>query len=108
MSRLGALRHRLSLQREARTADGGGGFARTWSTYATVWGEVRPLSGTERLRAERLENPVTYRVRIRHRDDVDAADRILSGVRAFRIVSLRNPDERGRFIESQAIEGTAI
>ncbi len=108
MSKLGAMRHRLVLQQEVKTADGGGGHGKTWSTYATVWGRLEPLSGAERLRAERLESPVTHRVTIRHRSGVTAAHRILFGTRAFNIASVRNPDERGRFLEIWAIEGAAV
>ena len=39
-TRIGKLRHRLTIEREARAGDGGGGSASTWETVADVWGAV--------------------------------------------------------------------
>ena len=34
---IGKLRHRVTLQSEGETPDGGGGYALAWSAVATVW-----------------------------------------------------------------------
>lgn len=107
---IGKLRHRLTIEEEARVADGGGGFAVTWSelsTDPTVWGAVVPLSGREVLQAQQLATPVTHKVTIRHRSDVTAAMRLKLGTRAFNIRAVINVDERDRWLELMCEEGVA-
>lgn len=101
----GALRHRVTLQSAAETPDGGGGFTTAWSDVATVWAAIEPLKGTERLRAEQLENPVTHRVTIRHRAGVTAKMRVAFGARVFNIRAVINPEERNRRLELLCEEG---
>jgi head-tail adaptor len=43
---IGAMRHRLVLQTPAETPDLAGGVVRGWSTVATLWAAIEPLSGT--------------------------------------------------------------
>lgn len=73
----GQLSERIELQRATRTDDGYGGYAETWATYATVWAQVRPLSGRERYHAQQIEAEASYRVTIRYRADVLDSDRIV-------------------------------
>ena len=45
--RIGTLRHRVELQEPVENQDGYGEAERTYTTYATVWASVEPLSGRE-------------------------------------------------------------
>ena len=74
--RAGELDQRVELQKEVRVSDGQGGFTREWQAQATVWAQVRPLSGNERAHSERLAAEGGYRVVIRNRDDVNEAWRV--------------------------------
>ena len=106
----GALRHRLVVQAENPTPDGGGGQGDPWAdpiTVATLWGRVEPLSGTERHRAGRLEAAVTHRITVRHRAGIGAGMRILFRKRPFNIRAVLNPEERDRFLELLCEEGVA-
>ncbi|MFQ5783607.1 MAG: phage head closure protein [Alphaproteobacteria bacterium] len=103
--RAGALRHRVALQSAVETADGGGGFGVAWSDVATVWAAIEPLKGTERLRAQRLENPVSHKVTIRYRGGVTAAMRLKFGTRIFDIRAVINPRERNQRLELLCEEG---
>jgi len=71
------LRHRVALQQPADTPDGAGGYTRAWTTIATVWAQVTPGTGGERVIAHGLREQSPYDVRIRYRSDVTAAWRIL-------------------------------
>jgi SPP1 family predicted phage head-tail adaptor len=106
---LGGMRHRLALQRQVETPDGGGGYQLDWETLATVWGEVRPLDGRERLGAMRLKSELTHRVVIRWRAGLalDAEWRLLLDARAFNIRAVINQGERDRFLELLCEEGVA-
>lgn len=103
----GRLRHRVTLQSAADTADGGGGFTTTWSDVATVWAAIEPLAARERLFAQQLENPVTHRVTIRYRAGVTATMRLKFGARVFNIRGVINAGERDRTLELLCEEGVA-
>jgi SPP1 family predicted phage head-tail adaptor len=103
--RAGRLRHRIVLQSAGEAADGGGGFTVTWGDVATLWAAIEPLKGSERLRAQQLETPVTHRVTIRHRAGVTAKMRVKFGSRAFNIRAVIDPQERGRTLELLCEEG---
>jgi len=59
------------------TSTDGDQGAYAYRALATVWGEVTPLSGSERLRAAALGSEVRYRVRLVHRTDVTEAARLV-------------------------------
>lgn len=104
---IGSLRHRLIVQQPDRTADAGGGATIVWTDVATVWGAVEPLSGREKIVAERPQATVTHKVKLRYRADIDARMRILFGLRSFNIRSLINQDERGHWLVCLCEEGSA-
>ena len=99
----GRLTHQVVIQGiGARTPDGGGGYATSYAEIAngTVWAEVRPLSGNERLRAMKTTANATHMVTIRYRNDVSAKNRILHDGRAFKIVAPPiDPDERHDWLQ---------
>lgn len=107
----GALRHRLVLQARTPAGDGGGGQAGDpWVapiTVATVWGDIMPLNGTERLRAMKLESRVTHRIAIRFRPGVNGDMRFVLGARTFNIRAVVDLGERRRMLELLCEEGVA-
>ena len=107
----GRRRHRLVLQSSNTQSDGGGGQAGDpWAapiTVATVWGSVEPVSGRERLRAQRLEAQVTHRVTIRYRPGVNSDMRLVFGARVFNIRAVLDQGERRRALELLCEEGVA-
>ena len=102
------LRSRITLQQQVQTADGAGGFARSWSDVATIWAEILPLNGRELLQAQQLQSSVTHKITIRYRTGVIAAQRFLcESTRAFNIRAVRNVEERDELLEIFAEEGVA-
>ena len=64
--RIGALRHRLTIQTAIDTQDQTTGEpVRTWSTLATVWAEIAPIKGREALTSNVTLGEVDTRIRIR-------------------------------------------
>ena len=59
----------------------------TWSTTATIWGSITPLSGSELLRAMQLDSRVAYRVQCHYADAsaVVPKDRFVTNSRTFAI-----------------------
>ncbi len=107
----GRLRHRLDLQARSPIGDGGGGqIGDPWAapvTVATVWGNITPLRGDERLRAMKLESRVTHRIAIRFRPGVTADMRLAFGARVFNIRTVVDVEERRQMLELLCDEGVA-
>jgi len=104
---IGALRHVIILQRQSETADAGGGTSSIWSDIAEVRAEVIPLTGSETVQAMRVQPVQNYLIRMRYRGDVTTADRLLFGQRILNIRSVKNVNERGRWMECRCEEGVA-
>ena len=95
---IGALRHRVVLEAETRTPDGGGGAVLAWAPVTEVWAAVRPLTGGESVVAEAVAGRVTHLVTIRFRSDVEPAMRFRLGTRVLAIAAAFDLDERRRFL----------
>ena len=75
---VGRLRERVTIQVPSSSADSAGEYgAPTWRKLATVHADITPISARERLQAAALQQTLTYRVRLRDRDDVTATARIV-------------------------------
>lgn len=101
MSRLapiGALRARLILEAPTDVTDDNGGFIRTFSTLATVWGEITPTRGRPSFDANQSEQVLSHRIRIRYRSDVSAQNRLRLGARIFTIRNVMDEGEDKRFL----------
>lgn len=89
----------IALQAPLRSSDGMGGFSVTWSTEATVWAAIWPVSATETIKGGRDGLTVTHRIRIRYRDGVKGSWRIFWGARYFNIVSVIEPNTGHRWLD---------
>jgi head-tail adaptor len=59
---IGAMRHKITLQRQTRVADGGGGFAVTWSDVDDIFASIEAPSGRERFFGDKIEQNVSINV----------------------------------------------
>lgn len=91
----GKLRHRVDLQRVAVTRDTHGDQVKTWTTLATVWASIEPLSGREFLSASQVMADVTARIKIRGGIDLTPKDRVVFGSRVFDIRHVIDWGSRG-------------
>lgn len=106
MIEAGKLGKRVTIVYCERHDDGAGGSSTIWRDGDTVWAEVLPLRGDERIQADAVESAVTHRVRIRKAaaSDVEAEDRLRMGSREFHVQSVIDYGERGEFLECQVEE----
>lgn len=103
---IGALRHRVTLKGPPSVVQGAGGtLVETEAVLGTVSGMIEPLSARQIFEAQKLDYPVTHRIRTRYRAAWKAARFITFGARQFKVRSVRDPDERGRWLEFEAQEG---
>lgn len=94
----GRLRHRVLLQRCTGAVDDYGDPLYSdddqWTTEAAVWAAIDPVSGRELYAAEQAQSAVSHKIRLRYRQGVSAAWRVLYGNRVFRILSVIDWEER--------------
>ncbi len=101
---IGTLRHRVVLEAPAGPSDGAGGTSQGWSTVATLWAAIEPLSGTETLEADRVSGRITHRLVLRYRLGVVPGMRLRLATRIFEIRSVLDVGEGRRFLECSAEE----
>ncbi len=87
---LGAMRHRVTLQKPTRVADEIGGAATAWSDEGEVWAVIEALGGADAPAFDAQRAVSSFRVTIHRRDDVRAGWRVSWGTRRLRVVSAPN------------------
>jgi SPP1 family predicted phage head-tail adaptor len=96
---IGKLRHRMTIERETLTSDGGGGAVAVWEDVGEVWGAIEAVSGGERLEADRTAGRVSYLVTIRHRSGIEPAMRFRRDGELYRITAIMDKSGRRRFLQ---------
>lgn len=103
---------RITIQKPLTTLDEFGQIVGSgWVDVATVWANIRPISGREKLRAGAVESTLSHTVLVLYRSDlmppltVDAW-RIKFGSRLFNIVSAQSPNEGREEIIFSCEEGS--
>lgn len=109
MINISFLKKRVALQTETLVPDGGGGYVLSWTTLATVWASIKPITGREVFAADHQEGHVTHHIAMRWRSDiaVTTAMRISYGERLFNIRAVLNKDEANRWLVLLVEEGVA-
>ena len=95
----GDLRHRLALQSNTPDTSVMGQDVANYSTYATVWGSLRPMRGKELINAQQISAEVTSKAVIRYLSTVKSTDRILFETRTFEVFDIIDFDEMHVFME---------
>jgi len=100
-----ALRKRLTLQSESLVSDGAGGRVGNWTTVATVWGKIEPVSGYHENQAG--NRYPTHTITIRNRSDliVSTGMRLLYGSRVFTIRRVTQDEAKARWLYVTVEEG---
>jgi SPP1 family predicted phage head-tail adaptor len=102
----GRLNRRLVLEEPVETPDGAGGVTRTYAAVTTLWAEIVPLSARGDVVAASLGAALTHRILVRAGREITTRHRLHQGARIFRIVTVREQDGSGRFLEIHAEERT--
>lgn len=95
--RAGILRDRIIIQHKTVTADGWGQEIEVWSDLATVWANVRFMSGKEYISANRETAQIQASIRIRIRS-VDSGMRVIFNGKVYEITSVL-PNSKAAYID---------
>ncbi len=109
-SKIGRMRERITFQQSVKTPDGIGGFSTTWQNIAsrpTIFAKVQPLNAREQLQAQQIQSPISHKITIRYRKDLNTSMRILWDGQPLNIHGITNPDEKKRYTEIQVEQGVA-
>ena len=110
---IGAMRHKITLQKQTRVADGGGGFAVTWTDVDDVFADIKAPRGQERFFGDKLQSSISHVVTIRFRNDINHKYRIKYNrtrnmqetTTYLAINAILNKDYRERYLELLCTEG---
>ena len=112
---IGKLRHKLHIQTQTRTSDGGGSQAVSYSDSFSVFGSIMPKTGSERVFGDQLEERVTHIITTRFSRKITFKNRIEyrfnrdgeNFSRIFNIKRVINKNTRDRYLEILCEEGVA-
>jgi SPP1 family predicted phage head-tail adaptor len=105
--RAGRLRHRLTLQSKTESRDAYGSAIIAWTTEATVWGAIEPLSGREYPSQGTLQAEAKVRIVLRYRTGIIPAWRFKHDGLYYDIVDVINERTRDRMIHLMTREGVS-
>jgi SPP1 family predicted phage head-tail adaptor len=94
------------IQRRGTAQGTTGQVIESWTTTATVFASISPISGREYFNASGERAEVTHRVVIRYGPSVAARDRIVYGSRVFDIKSVIDMEEKNRQLVLMCTEHT--
>lgn len=95
--RAGTLRHRVTIQHRSQTQNPNTGeITPGWEDVATVWASVEPLSAREFIAAQGQQSEVTARIKIRYREGITAAMRVLHRGNVYNIEGVLPDAKSGR------------
>jgi SPP1 family predicted phage head-tail adaptor len=94
--RIGKLTERVVIQSATETQSATGEVTQSWSTVATVWAQVSPLTGKEFFSSQHLEAEVNAVIRIRYRTGITPKMRVTHGSDTYDIMAVLQPDSANR------------
>lgn len=95
----GKLRHRITIQQFTSVPDGSGGYTEDWIDLRTVWAQVQPIKGYERIQSKQLETEISHRITTRFFDDIISKMRVVWRGRTMDIDSVINVDGLDKQLE---------
>lgn len=92
------LNHRVTIQQLAAGYDGLGQPVESWTDVASVWANVRHVSGLETIKSDADVSVLKVSVRIRQRAGLDVGMRLVHGADVFDVRALL-PDGQNQYLD---------
>ena len=93
--RAGPLNTRITVQQQSTAQDALGQPLTTWTTFATLWADVKQNSGISMIRADADMSVVRASIRVRYKAGITSAMRVLIGTDVYAIQAVL-PDVSGK------------
>jgi SPP1 family predicted phage head-tail adaptor len=94
----GKLDKQITIQVRTLDQDASGQQTETWSTFATVYANIKPLIGRDYLAAKQLTDEISHDVTIRYRRGIKPKMRIFYLGRYMEIISIIDAEERREWL----------
>ena len=106
---IGKLNKRIVIQIQSATYDAAGQQVESWSTFATVWANIKHNSGLETIKSDALASSVKSSMRIRYLAGVNAGMRVVYSGIQYEITAVLPHVNEKRYIDliCRIINGTA-
>ena len=106
---IGKLNKRITIQSQSSTYDAAGQQVESWSTFATVWANIKHKSGMETIKSDAVASVVKASSRIRYLPGVNAGMRVLYLNTLYRIEAVLPHVEEKRYVDLvvEVINGSA-
>jgi SPP1 family predicted phage head-tail adaptor len=104
---IGMLNQRISIYEKTQVSDSSGGRSTSWTLVAEPWCSMKPLTGSERIRAETLTAQGMIRVLMRYRTDIDEAMKAVHRGVEYQIRSIVNIEMADEWLEIMLEKGVA-
>ncbi|MGY9048192.1 hypothetical protein P775_18630 [Puniceibacterium antarcticum] len=106
------LKHRLVLETPMSMPDGAGGQTASWAVLGILWGELMPRTGRETTGETGPLSTASYRIMVRAAPPGQSnrpapGQRLLLGLRRFRILVVTEADTQGRYLSCLSEEEVA-
>lgn len=100
MLKAGDLRNRVTIQKKGGdTNEWDEPRPQAWADVATIWANIRHLSGSETIKADAQTSVVKASIRIRWRTDVKAGMRVLASGAVYAIEAVLPDLQRREFVD---------
>lgn len=96
---IGKLNKRITIQSQSTSFDAAGQQVESWSTFATVWANIKHKSGAETIRSDAMTSTVKASMRIRYLPGVNAGMRVLYGNAVYRIEAVLPHVDEKRYVD---------
>jgi SPP1 family predicted phage head-tail adaptor len=94
----GSLNKLVTIQAKTDTVDAIGQPINTWVDVATVWADIRYLSGLESIKSDAPNSIAKVSIRVRYRADITPAMRVVAGSIVYKITAVL-PDKKNRSVD---------
>lgn len=101
---IGALKHRIILQKPVHVVNPNGFEVETWEDYKTLWAAASNLHGREYFAAAAVQAENTVKFTVRYLKDIDTTMRILFWDKHYNITAIDNIKYQNRYLEIKAQE----
>ena len=102
----GDLNKLITIEAPTLTSDGMGGFSTVFSSIATVYAAIWPVSAGDVIQANASTMVVSHRIRVRYRAVLKSSWRVAWAGRYFAIVSIIDPNMEHKFLDLMTKEST--
>lgn len=88
----------IVVERVTQTPNGMGGWSESWQPHLTINGRIRPLSGDERLSADKVTVYATHKL-YTFLYDITEKDRVVFEGQVYDVKAVINPMTLNRFLQ---------